>query len=264
MKLPKLLIIGESGCGKDELCKILADHFGYRFASASLIACEIVAFEKLKDKYSYATVEECHADRRNHIPEWVDIIAEYNTPDGAALTRQVMHASDIYCGVRKRSEYDAMIKAKLFDCIIYIDAYKRLGQPEKSYVEVTADDAHFTVDNNADIKQLVQKTKRAHARAMQIMQMRKPTYNEQGSETITRDDLVKATEEEKQQLMAEAKAEQGEVIDMAEDVVKQVDALDDAVTETVVKPVEHVAPKAQLSRPPKAPAKRTVRKPRSK
>lgn len=240
MTLPKLLIIGESGAGKDELCKILADHFGYRFASASMIACDLVVFDALKEEYDYSSVEECHADRRCHIPEWVDIIADYNGEDGAALAKQVMQVSDIYCGVRKRHEFEAMLAAKLFDCIIYVDASIRLGVPDQSYVEVYQEDAHFVVDNNMDIPKLIQRAKRAHARAMQIMHMREPTYNDEGSETVTREDLVKATEEDAQKLMAEAKAKSGEVIDRAEEVVQEKPKL--------------------ISRPPKAPTKRATKK----
>lgn len=261
MSLPKLLIIGESGCGKDELCKILSEHYGYKFASASKIACELVVFETLKEKYSYNSIDECHADRRKHIEDWVNIIAEYNTPDGAALAKEVMKQSDIYCGVRKRDEFNAMLQAGIFDCVIYIDSYKRLGKPEQSFVEVTADDANFTVDNNADIKQLIQRAKRAHARAMQIFAMKKPVYTEQGSEVVTRDDLAKATEEEKDSLLQESNKD--EVLDLAQSVDKQLDETLEA-PEPKAPPVKKQTPRPKaktkvVNRPAKAPA----RKPRS-
>lgn len=267
MKLPKLLIIGETGHGKDELCKILADHFGYRFASASMIACELVVFEKLKEKYDYATIEDCHADRRNHISDWVDIIAEYNAEDGAALARQVMQVSDIYCGVRKRSEFNAMLEAKLFDCIIYIDATKRLGKPEQAYVELTAEDAHFTIDNNADIKQLIQKAKRAHARAMQMASEQKSVYDGNGTEVVTRDNLVKTTEEEKQQIINDineqhkvAEGQSSTAVDdqnLSSKVEEQAQTVNEIATEVVEKTTETLA---EPSRPPKAPIRKTTRK----
>ena len=175
MTLPKLLVIGESGHGKDEFCKILAEQYNFRFESASRLACDLCVFDKLKIKYKYKSIDECFNDRRNHIKEWVDIIAKYNTPDKAKLAKEVMKLSDIYCGVRKRNEFNAM--CDLFDIIIYIDASKRLGLAKKSYVEVAKHDANFTVYNNGSLKEFVQSTKRAYARIMQIYEAKNVQIN---------------------------------------------------------------------------------------
>lgn len=260
MNLPKILIIGETGHGKDELCKLLVEHFGYQFTSASMLACELFVFEALKEKYNYTSVENCHNDRRNHIEEWVDLIAEYNMPDGAALAKEILKVSDIYCGVRKRTEFDAMQQADLFDCIIYIDATKRLGKEEKSFVEVTVDDANFTVDNNADIKQLVQRVKRAHARAMQIAATRELKPVEVETAVSTRDDLVKTSNTEQQQIVEtineeyekDQPAEECEDENKVEEEVK-VEAKEETKE---VKPKPKAKPKAKVNRPPKAPTRK--------
>lgn len=196
MSLPRLLIIGETGHGKDEACKILADHFGYRFESASMIACEAFVFELLKEKHGYSSIKECHKDRRNHIKEWVDIIAEYNET-GHELAELVYSKSDIYNGVRKRDEFEAIVANCNVDCIIYVDASKRVPEQDESYVEVDKEDAHFVIDNNGSIEELVRQCKKANARAMQRWAANKPVESAEPTVVITRDNLAKARPDDK-------------------------------------------------------------------
>ena len=52
--LPKLLVIGHGRHGKDTVCEILRDHYGYTFESSSKFCSLQFIYNDLKDKYGYA------------------------------------------------------------------------------------------------------------------------------------------------------------------------------------------------------------------
>ena len=80
MKL-KLLVIGHGRHGKDTVCEILRDKYGYTFESSSKFCSKLFIYDNLKDKYGYKDEEECYTDRHNHRQEWYDAICDYNVPD---------------------------------------------------------------------------------------------------------------------------------------------------------------------------------------
>ena len=65
MKL-KLLVIGHGRHGKDTVCEILRDRYGYTFESSSKFCSKLFIYNDLKNKYNYLNEEECYADRHNH------------------------------------------------------------------------------------------------------------------------------------------------------------------------------------------------------
>lgn len=129
-KLPKLLIMGWGRHGKDSVCEILTDKFGFKFVSSSYFMAEKVLFPALKDKYGYETVQQCYDDRHNHRAEWFDIIAATNEEDAATLGKAIFKEYDIYCGLRNEREFVAMKEQKVFDYAIWVDASDRGMPPE--------------------------------------------------------------------------------------------------------------------------------------
>ena len=55
MTLPKLLVIGNARHGKDTVCDILREEFGYSFRSSSDFCAEKFIYAELKDRYGYTS-----------------------------------------------------------------------------------------------------------------------------------------------------------------------------------------------------------------
>ena len=64
--LPKLLIIGHGRHGKDTVCEILKESYGFNFRSSSDFCAEKLVYPLLKDLYNYNSYQEAYADRHNH------------------------------------------------------------------------------------------------------------------------------------------------------------------------------------------------------
>lgn len=127
---PKLLIIGQSRHGKDTFAEIAAKHFGYKFKSSSQAAADIFIYDYLKDNHGYKSPEECYEDRHNHRALWHELICKYNTPDKTLLAKDIMTSNDIYVGMRDAAEIKACIDEGVFDYVIGVTAYKRVGKTE--------------------------------------------------------------------------------------------------------------------------------------
>jgi len=150
----KLIIAGHGDHGKDEVCKILERERGVTFTSSSKIASELFIFDALKDKYGYKTIEECHADRRNHRTEWHDLIVEYNSEDPARLLRQVFERCDIYNGIRNPDEFYAGKKEKQFYTSIWVDASQRKPSESEDSNKMKAKFCDHILDNNGPKEEL--------------------------------------------------------------------------------------------------------------
>ncbi len=153
MKL-KLLVIGHGRHGKDTVCEILRDKYGYSFKSSSQFCSKLFIYNMLKDKYGYSTEEECYADRHNHRQEWYEAICDYNVPDAATLGREIFSAHDIYCGLRNKREFHAMRNTGVFDKAIWVDRSQFLMPESVKSMSLEQWMADFTIDNNGDLEEL--------------------------------------------------------------------------------------------------------------
>ena len=150
----KLLVIGHGRHGKDTVCEILRDKYGYSFESSSQFCSRLFIYDMLKDKYGYETEEQCYADRHNHRQEWYEAICDYNVPDAATLGRAMFAEYDIYCGLRNRREFFAMQNTGVFDYAIWVDRSDHLPPESKKSMSLEHWMADFTIDNNGSLADL--------------------------------------------------------------------------------------------------------------
>ena len=159
MKKLKLLVIGHGRHGKDTVCEIMRDHYGYTFESSSSFFSKFLIYDLLKDKYGYKSERECFGDRHNHRDEWFKIICDFNVPDGARLGREIFKQNDIYCGLRNKREYFAMKNTGVFDYVIWVDRSDHLPLEPKSSMNMEQWMADFTIDNNGSLEDLIFNTR---------------------------------------------------------------------------------------------------------
>jgi len=154
MNKKKLLVIGHGRHGKDTVCEILRDKYGYSFDSSSAFCSKLFIYDLLKKKYNYDSEEECYADRHNHRTEWYNAISDMNAKDAATLGRAIFAEHDIYCGLRNKREYFAMRNTNVFDYAIWVDRSDYL--PKESIDSMTLEPwmADFYIDNNGTLKDL--------------------------------------------------------------------------------------------------------------
>ncbi len=149
----KVLILGHGRHGKDTVGEILRDDYGLAFESSSHAASESVVRPYLAERgIHYTSAEECYEDRLNHRAAWYDAITDYNTPDKARLCRDILKTSDMYVGMRNRDEL--MASQKLFDLIIWVDAFGREDPESADSCTVLRSDADIIIDNSTTEKDL--------------------------------------------------------------------------------------------------------------
>jgi len=156
----KLLIMGYGRHGKDEMVNTLEKHFDFKAESSSMAAARIFIYELLKDKYGYESFEECYQDRRNHRPEWFDLITEYNRDDPSRLAREILKDNDCYVGMRNRTEVRTCVEEDVFDLIVWVDAGERVPPESSDSCEVSKEDAHIILTNNGTLEEFREKVMR--------------------------------------------------------------------------------------------------------
>jgi len=154
MTLPKLLIIGHGRHGKDTVCEILRDQFGFRFQSSSEFCARQFIYQELAPKYGYTSYEQCYADRHNHRAEWFDMIYNYCREDNARLGREIFAEYDIYCGLRNRAEFHAMRNTGVFDHCIWVDRSNHLPPENANSMNLEIWMADYVIDNNGTLQAL--------------------------------------------------------------------------------------------------------------
>ena len=150
----KLLVIGHGRHGKDTVCEMLRDYYGYSFESSSQFCSKLFIYDNLKEKYGDETEEQCYADRHNHRAEWYDAICDYNVPDAATLGREMFATYDIYCGLRNKREFFAMKNTGVFDYCIWVDRSMYLPPEAASSMSLEQWMADFTIDNNGTLSDM--------------------------------------------------------------------------------------------------------------
>ena len=63
-RLPKVLVLGYARHGKDTVCDIIKEEYGFTFRSSSEFCAEHVVHPAMRSEYD--TWQECFADRHNH------------------------------------------------------------------------------------------------------------------------------------------------------------------------------------------------------
>lgn len=144
-KKVSIMIIGHKQHGKTSLADALAAK-GYTMVDSSIYAAEQFMFDQLKDKYGYATWQECHEDRGNHRPEWYVGIREYNNPDPTRMVKEILALGHGYAGLRHPEEFAAA--KHLFDHIIWVDACNRKPKEGADSMGLKPTDATYHLCNN--------------------------------------------------------------------------------------------------------------------
>ena len=167
---PKVIVVGHGRHGKDTVCEILRDKYGFQFTSSSLFCAEEVClpwFNKYDHLPSYETAEQCFEDRHGsteakygeheifqHRAEWYNAITAYNTPDKARLGRAILGRYDIYNGLRNRAELWALQAAGVADYVIWVDRSDHVGPEDASSMTIEPWMADFHIDNNGSLAEL--------------------------------------------------------------------------------------------------------------
>ncbi len=146
-RMPRLLVLGHGGHGKDTLAEE-AHAAGLRFASSSEAANRLAVYPTLRERYGYESEQACFDDRRAHRMEWYTLICAYNTPDKARLAREIMQDNEIYVGMRDQLEFEA--SRSLFDLVVWVDATGRLPENDPSLF-IRREQADVVVPNNGTL-----------------------------------------------------------------------------------------------------------------
>lgn len=157
---PNIIITGHKNHGKTDTSIMLQDAFPeeYNFIDTSRWSCEYFIFNALKDKYGYATVDECYNDRVNHRAEWYDMIQHFNRNDAARLAKHVMEVSNVYVGMRAINELATCRNQKVIDYVIWIDSSGRGLPPEgRDSMTITEKDCDIIIRNDGDLDVLYRK-----------------------------------------------------------------------------------------------------------
>jgi hypothetical protein len=89
----------------------------------------------------------------NHRQEWFEQIKAYNTPDEARLAREIYSVSDIYVGIRRKEEFEAVKAAGLFQYSIWVERKNTPPEPTTSNT-TTESMADYVIRNNGTLGDL--------------------------------------------------------------------------------------------------------------
>ena len=148
MSVLRIMLIGYGRSGKGTFCNQAAITKGWASIASSRMASELFLYDQLKDKYGYADIEACYADRHNHRQEWYEAIRDYNTPDKSRLGKKIFGAGyTIYDGCRDREEFETLKAAGVFDIAVWVDAGGRVEPESEKSMQLTMDDADIVICN---------------------------------------------------------------------------------------------------------------------
>jgi hypothetical protein len=160
IRKPRILVLGHARHGKDTVCELLRDKYGFKFTSSSWFCAERIVWPQLRGKSKtpqYDSAQECFDDRANHRALWYDLIAAYSRPDASRLGREIFEANDIYCGLRSAREFHALRNTNAYDIAIWIDASERVAPEGRDSCTVEPWMADYVLDNNETVKVLESK-----------------------------------------------------------------------------------------------------------
>lgn len=147
IRKPRILVLGYGRHGKDTVCELLRDKYGFKFTSSSWFCAERVLMPTFTSN-RYRTVQECFDDRANWRKHWYGHISAYNWPDASRLGREIFAENDIYCGLRSAREFHALRNTEAYDIAIWVDAKERVEPESQESCTVEPWMADYVLDNN--------------------------------------------------------------------------------------------------------------------
>jgi dCMP deaminase len=149
----KILVVGHARHGKDTVSEYLAEALSLNYVSTSKVCAPYVRMAHNKHKgIDYVTDEECWEDRVNHRDFWCSTISNYCAFNKTAVADLVYDKYEIYNGVRKKDEYNAIVD-KYDPIVIWVDAAGR--KPLEDTMEIECDSTMIKVNNNGSKDDLV-------------------------------------------------------------------------------------------------------------
>lgn len=154
----KLLICGHAQHGKDSVADLLCDFNAYTASSSSFFVIKKLEQKMCKD-LGLASAAEVYERRSLHRQYLYETIRDYNSPDKARLSKEILSEHQIYVGMRDLEEFNA--SKHLYDLKIWIDSSKRgiKLEPETSF-NIPNDEFDVIIENNGTYDQLVHKVAR--------------------------------------------------------------------------------------------------------
>lgn len=146
----KILILGHGRHGKDTVAELISAKTGFTNKSSSRAALDLIVFPVIG--HEYKSKDACFDDRINKRVLWYTLISNFNKNDPTRLCRTILETSNIYVGMRSKTEAEAT--KELFDLIIWVDASQRLPPEKEDSCSVTIEDATVVIDNNSDLATL--------------------------------------------------------------------------------------------------------------
>ena len=153
LERPKLLILGAARHGKDSVAEMLHRKSGFRFTSSSEFVGREIIWQRW-GKTFYPSFDAMFQDRVNHRRKWMEMIAQYNTPQKDRTARTMLERGyDLYVGMRRMDEFES--SRHLFDYVLWVDRSEHLP-PETGSMDITRESAEpdFTIDNNGTLAEL--------------------------------------------------------------------------------------------------------------
>ena len=154
----KLLICGHAQHGKDSVADLLCDFNAYTASSSSFFVIKKLEQKMCKD-LGLASAAEVYERRSLHRQYLYETIRDYNSPDKARLSKEILNEHQIYVGMRDLEEFNA--SKHLYDLKIWVDSSKRgvKLEPGTSF-NIPKDEFDVIIENNGTYDQLVHKVAR--------------------------------------------------------------------------------------------------------
>ena len=154
----KLLICGHAQHGKDSVADLLCDFNAYTASSSSFFVIKKLEQKMCKD-LGLASAAEVYERRSLHRQYLYETIRDYNSPDKARLSKEILNEHQIYVGMRDLEEFNA--SKHLYDLKIWVDASGR-GVPLEPITSfnIPKDEFDVIIENNSTYDQLVHKVAR--------------------------------------------------------------------------------------------------------
>ena len=114
--MPRLVIIGPDGCGKDTLARALSQRTSLRYPEPTSLtwARGIQEWQDGRD------LTQWWRDRRHHRDEWIDAANRLTATYGpTAIADRAFNQADIYTGLRHQDELSAVLISCNIDMVVW-------------------------------------------------------------------------------------------------------------------------------------------------